>query len=332
MVISDADPALLRLINGCQRGFPLLPRPFAALAAGMEPGWSEARLLAALQDAQAGGLLARVGAVFAPNTVGNSTLAAMAVPAERLEEVAAFVSRQREVNHNYRRDHHYNLWFVAAAASSAGVAAALSRIRLATGIPPLDLPLLREYHIDLGFSFLADAAAAETDAPPTADDPGLAAGQRQRLLAALSPGLPLTRRPYQALGAQCALSEAQTLAQIAHWRQQGVIRRFGMVVRHQELGYRANAMWVWRIDDDAERERVALALAAEPAVTLCYERPPRPPDWPYQLFTMVHARDAQSLDAALEDIRRRHGLERLPQAVLRSTRRYKQTGACYGYA
>ena len=174
MELPHTEPALLRLINGRQRGFPLLPRPFAALAAGMEPGWSEARLLAALQQAQAAGLLTRVGAVFAPNTVGNSTLAAMAVPAQRLEEVAAFVSRQREVNHNYRRDHHYNLWFVVAAASSAGVAAALSRIRLATGIRPLDLPLLREYHIDLGFSFLPDAAPAAQDAPAAADDPAWA--------------------------------------------------------------------------------------------------------------------------------------------------------------
>ncbi|WP_293764434.1 Lrp/AsnC family transcriptional regulator [uncultured Aquitalea sp.] len=326
------DAALLRLINDCQRCFPLQSRPFAALAETMPPGWDEDGLLAALGRAREAGLLSRIGAVFAPNTVGSSTLAAMAVPEAQLDSVASFVSSHRQVNHNYRRDHRYNLWFVVAADSPAGVADVLSRIYLATGIRPLNLPLVREYHIDLGFDFLPGGhlpARVAVAAPLPVE---LADWQRQRLLAALSGGLPLTERPYAALADSCGLDEAQALGQIARWQSERVIRRFGMVVRHHELGYRANAMCVWRIDDIVERDRVARLLSAEPAVTLCYERPARAPDWPYQLFTMIHARDAQALDAALDDIRRRHGLHDVPLAVLRSTRRYKQSGARYGHA
>jgi len=332
-LLATMDPVLLRLINDSQRDFPLCPQPFALLAAAMPGEWSEPDLLAALRQAGQDGLLSRIGAVFSPHTVGSSTLAAMAVPPDQLASVASFVSSQREVNHNYQRDHHYNLWFVVAAASTTAVADVLARIYLATGIRPLNLPLLREYHIDLGFNFLPDEQPGLCPASPAvAAMSALPSRQQQALLNALSGGLPLSSRPYQELGAGCGLDETQVLGQIARWRDEGVIRRFGMVVRHHELGYRANAMCVWQIDDASERERIAHLLAAEPAVTLCYERPARLPDWPYQLFTMIHARDAQALASLLEEIRLRHGLQQLPLAVLRSTRRYKQAGACYGHA
>jgi len=92
-----------------------------------------------------------VGAVLAPRRVGESTLAALAVPAERLEEVAALVSRQPGVNHNYEREHRYNLWFVITGADEAAVQATLRVIEAATGLTPLVLPLQEAYHLDLGF-------------------------------------------------------------------------------------------------------------------------------------------------------------------------------------
>ncbi|MCG9053917.1 Lrp/AsnC family transcriptional regulator [Laribacter hongkongensis] len=332
-----ADKALLRLINDFQDGFPVQPAPFAVLAGAMDSHWNESRLIAALQREHREGILSRIGAVFVPNTVGSSTLAALAVPDERLEAVADLVSRFQEVNHNYRRDHHYNLWFVVAAGSPAAVEGVLSRIHAATGLLPLNLPLVREYHVGLGFSFLEHEPllarpAYRSVAGMPLGSTVLAVGEQERLLAALSPGLPLVAHPYRTLGDQCGLTEGQVTGQICLWLQQGVIRRFGMIVRHHELGYRANAMCVWQIDDPAERERIAGRLAREPAVTLCYERPARLPDWPYQLFTMIHARDVQGLESILTGIRQRHRLESIPQAVLRSTHRYKQSGAHYGLA
>ena len=121
------------------------------------PGWpsssgvSESELMERLRRLTEAGAVSRVGPVFRPKRVGMSTLAAMAVPAERLTAVAALVSTYPEVNHNYEREHRFNLWFVLTAPDTASLARVLEEIGRRTGLPVLDLPMLAEYHIDLGF-------------------------------------------------------------------------------------------------------------------------------------------------------------------------------------
>jgi len=139
-----------RLVDAYQRGFPLTPRPYAALAEALDA--SEDAVLDALARLDAKGVLDRVGAVVAPGRAGASTLAAMAVPTARLDAVAAMVSGYEEVNHNYARDHPVNLWFVVAAADRGAVDAVLTDIGRRSGLAVLDLPLERAYHIDLGFA------------------------------------------------------------------------------------------------------------------------------------------------------------------------------------
>ena len=110
------DDALdFRLLNDFQRDFPLCSAPFAELASRL--GVAESAVLRVLEVLRREGKVARVGAVFAPKRIGASTLAAMAVPPEKLDAVAAAVTRFPEVNHNYEREHHYNLWFVVTAGS-----------------------------------------------------------------------------------------------------------------------------------------------------------------------------------------------------------------------
>lgn len=147
-----------RLLNDYQRGLPLEPRPFARIAA--ELGVGEDEVLNMLQRLEAIGVLSRVGAVFAPNRVGASTLAAMAVPPADLERVAALVSAYPEVNHNYEREHDYNLWFVITAADRRRLDAVIDEIAGLTGLEVLDLPMLADYHIDLAFDLDWSGAGA----------------------------------------------------------------------------------------------------------------------------------------------------------------------------
>lgn len=138
-----------KLLNDFQRDFPLEPRPYARIAETL--GVTEEDVLAELADLMDRGMLSRVGAIVQPNTVGVSTLAAMAVPPERLEQVAAIVNAEPGVNHNYEREHLINLWFVVAAADEDALADALERVERKSGIPVLDLRLEQAFHIDLGF-------------------------------------------------------------------------------------------------------------------------------------------------------------------------------------
>ena len=137
------------LLNEYQRGFPLCESPYAEI--GRQLGVSETEVIDTLRSLLQRGLISRVGPVFNPNRAGASTLAAMAVPEERLDAVAALVSACDEVNHNYEREHHFNLWFVVTAPDEARVHAVLGDIEARTGIAVLDLPLECSFYIDLGF-------------------------------------------------------------------------------------------------------------------------------------------------------------------------------------
>ena len=138
------------VVNAYQHDFPLHPRPFAEVADKL--CMSEESVLTIVGDLRERGILSRVGAVIAPNRVGASTLAAMSVPAAQLEEVARRVSGRPEVNHNYEREHTLNLWFVVAAADRTAVLRILDEIANETGFEVIELPLLKAYHIDLGFT------------------------------------------------------------------------------------------------------------------------------------------------------------------------------------
>jgi len=138
-----------RLLNDFQRDFPLTPTPYADIARDL--GLSEVEVLARLKQLIAAGTVSRVGAVVRPNTVGVSTLAAMSVPAEDLECVAALVSSYAEVNHNYEREHELNLWFVTTAPDAEHLQRVLDEIAARTGHEVLSFPLLEDFHIDLGF-------------------------------------------------------------------------------------------------------------------------------------------------------------------------------------
>jgi DNA-binding Lrp family transcriptional regulator len=151
-----------RLLNEFQREFPLCSRPFAEIAQRL--GSSEAQTIDTLRSLSAGGTISRVGPIFRPHSIGTSTLAAMAVPTEQLDQVAGIVSSYSEVNHNYEREHHYNLWFVATGSNETQLEHVLCDIEQRSGLPVLRLPMLDDYHIDLGFDL--QLGSGESDAVP----------------------------------------------------------------------------------------------------------------------------------------------------------------------
>ena len=137
------------LLNDFQHGLSLSPTPYADLA--QQLGVDETTVLENLHKLQAEGVISRVGPVFRPNRLGVSTLAAMAIPGDELEKVAEIVSSFAEVNHNYERDHEFNLWFVVVAADRDALQTVLTEIEARTGYKVMDLPMLEDYFIDLGF-------------------------------------------------------------------------------------------------------------------------------------------------------------------------------------
>lgn len=325
--MNGMSEAEFRLLNGFQRDFPLVSRPF--LEIGRQIGMAEAVVLNRLQHWNDEGVISRVGAVFRPNSIGVSTLAAMAVPRERFEDVARYVSALRNVNHNYEREHAFNLWFVATAPTVDELLRMLSMIEQDCGCGPvLYLPMLEEYHIDLGFDLSVDA----TGKPVSRQGPGHLVQpsavtldeHEQKLVAALQDGLPIVPRPFSWLGVR----EPDALATIARWVGKSIVKRFGIVVRHHELGYAANAMAVWNVPDGLVSD-IGRRLADSGRVSLCYRRLRQEPHWSYNLFCMVHGKDRREVQACIDALVHSCGLQDYDHAVLFSTRRFKQCGAHY---
>jgi DNA-binding Lrp family transcriptional regulator len=138
-----------RLLNDFQRNMPLSATPFGDMAEQL--GVSEDEILQTFERLQRDGVISRIGPVFRPNRVGVSTLAAMAIPNDELECVARIISAFPEVNHNYEREHEFNLWFVVTASSEEHLDIVLHEIEQHAEYPLMSLPMLEDYFIDLGF-------------------------------------------------------------------------------------------------------------------------------------------------------------------------------------
>jgi DNA-binding Lrp family transcriptional regulator len=309
------------LLNDWQHDFPLRSLPFNHI--GARYGVSGAQVIRTLLLLHGEGAISRVGGVFGIGAGGAALLCAMAVPPADLPHVAARVSRAPEVTHNYEREHTLNLWFVVTAGSAQGAAAVADEIAADTGLEVLRLPMRRAFRIDLGFD-LHD--------PSTRPSPCTVAKRAvpppfRPLAAQLEQGLALTPRPYEALGRSCDMHESDVLRVLDTWCHDGTLRRFGVIVRHHELGWNQNAMAVFTVPE-ADIERCGGALAAHPGVTLCYQRDPAP-GWQHNLYCMVHGRSRMDVESVVTTAARRAGLDDAPRAILFSSRRFKQTGSRY---
>mgnify|MGYP003429932617 FL=1 len=147
----------------------------------------------------------------------------------------------------------------------------------------------------------------------------------RRLIVATQAGLPLVPRPYHALAGQLGVAVSEVQARLAALLARGVIRRIGAVPNHYALGYRFNGMTVWDVDDgriDALGEQVG----ALPFVTHCYRRPRKPPDWPYNLFAMIHCKSGAEATARVAAIAALLGAACRGHETLFSSRILKKTG------
>lgn len=334
------------IINNFQKGFPLCSRPYLAIAQklnGNHSELSEQAVFTALSALDDSGVTSRIGPVFDHKKAGASTLAALAVDESNLDKIASIVNQFGQVNHNYARSSHfnktdYNLWFVVTASDPVALNNTITRIELLTGLAVLVLPMEASYHLDLAFTIniTGNSSPVVNNTQPidtrcesalTEIQPLTEIGKSQ-LRKLIEAGLPKLLQPYAKIAQAINATEQQVLAQIANWQQTGLIRRFGLVVKHRKLGFNANAMVVWNISSE-QVDAVAAKLSKRPEVSLCYRRPRRLPDWPYNLFCMIHGTDKAFVLQQISDITDQLGLGHIEKDILFSFKAYKQKGASY---
>ena len=328
--LDDVDAAL---IDDYQSGFPVVERPFRRLGAAL--GVEESTALRRVRELRDRGVFRRFGAVLNPPVIGASTLAAVQAPADRFEAVAETINGYRQVNHNYRRDHEWNTWFVVTAGSLSKRDAILTEIETETGCEVLNLPMLTDFYIDLEFPVVnADSFAresvAETSVSATRISETAAANLSaldRRLLLEIQDGFPLSATPYRDVADAVDAPVEEVLAAVESLRADGCIKRIGCVVNHLVTGFDANCMVVWDVPDEELDDR-GEAVGQLPYVTLCYHRPRQPEQgWTYNLFTMIHGRDPEAVDEKIDELAADH--LSVDHERLYSTETLKQTGARY---
>jgi len=321
------------LIDGWQSGFPVAERPFEVV--GEELGVDADEALERVERLRDEGVFRRFGPVLNPPVIGSSTLAAVSASPDRFDEVAAVINDHPQVNHNYARDHEWNMWFVVTAASRERRDEIIADIETQTGCEVLVLPMLTDFYIDLEFPVVntdrfARESLAETDVEATRISERAAADLSEldrRLLLEIQDGFPLSATPYRDVAEAVGADVEDVLAAIERLRADGCIKRIGCVVNHLVTGFDANCMVVWDVPDD-RLDEVGIAVGRLPYVTLCYHRPRRPgQEWEYNLFTMIHGREQAAVDEKIDELATDH----IPydHERLYSTETLKQTGARY---
>ncbi|MGZ5249287.1 MAG: siroheme decarboxylase subunit beta [Caldimonas sp.] len=147
----------------------------------------------------------------------------------------------------------------------------------------------------------------------------------RRLIAATQSGLPLVARPYEAIGAMLGVSSEQVTERFAELLASGLVRRIGAVPNHYRLGYSANGMTVWDVED-ARVDELGERVGALPGVSHCYRRPRELPLWPYNLFAMLHGRSREEVERQRGEVRALLGDACRADAVLYSSAILKKTG------
>jgi DNA-binding Lrp family transcriptional regulator len=340
MANEQLDGVDRRILDLIQWNFPIVINPFGLF--GEAVGTDEHDVIKRLQGLRRDGIIREISAVFDAERLGyHSSLAAMAVAPDRLEPAAAVVSAHPGVSHNYERDHEFNLWFTMTVPRTVSIRDEVARLAREARIEPNDclvLPALRRFKIGVDFDLGTrgddegvEGRARHTPvpavAPPPPPDWTPPADLREvAAIRALQRDLPLEPDPFARLGEPFGLAEDTLVEFLIRFLSEGVARRYGAVLRHQRVGYTANAMGCWRIAEE-RIEEAGRRAADERAVSHCYERPAHPPKWPFNFFTMIHGRTEDEVREVAG--RLREDLKPLDEALLFTGREFKKQRVRY---
>jgi DNA-binding Lrp family transcriptional regulator len=317
-----------QLCNLLQNGVPLVERPWEVY--GEELGISADEVMDRLRRLKAD-VIRQVSAIFDSRSLGyKSTLVAMMFPPDDIDRGAAIINRHSGVSHNYRRNHAFNLWFTLTIHNTQNLEAEVARLGEAAGaLKTILLPTLRLFKIGVKLDVTGEkdvtrqeegriVSGIKTEQPLTL--------REIEVVRVLQRDLPIEPEPFRVWAEKFGIPQEELFAHAQAFQERGVMRRFSAVLRHRNAGFSANAMGVWIVPEE-RLEEVGRIIAEFAACSHCYQRPTYPPEWPYNLFSMVHGKTAQDCDAVLDAMAEKTGLSGC--AKLYSTKEYKKVRVKY---
>lgn len=330
------DPRDARLLGIVQEEVPLVERPYAAIAERAEMSHSDVLARLAMLKSRPHNVIRQISAIFDSKALGyQSTLVAARVDEADLDRAVAAINAHPGVSHNYLRTHEYNLWYTLAVPpdSRLGLEGTVDRLHRLSGARAMRmLPTLKLFKIGVKFDL-----AGESGPAAQSSNAGFTEAQREeamgypigeadkRMIRILQQDLSVETRPFHVWAEQGRVDVQELLEAGRRYLERGQMRRFAAVLRHREVGISANAMGVWAVPA-GQADAFGQAAAAFQAVSHCYLRPSFP-DWPYNVFTMVHAPTQPECERVLSAIAAATGIDQY--AALYSTREFKKTRVKY---
>jgi DNA-binding Lrp family transcriptional regulator len=312
----------LKLLDAIQTDVPVVERPFADLARRVSA--SEDDVLTHILRLKSDKLIRQISAIFDTRSLGyQSSLVAAKYPAERVDAAAEIINQHPGVSHNYLRNHEFNLWYTIAVSplSKFGLEKTVEILHRASGAESTRLlPTLKLFKIGVKFDF-----GGESDAPAyTEKDRTNVVPLTPReieFVRYMQRDLPVTETPFA--DGPIPLPELQAMHR--QFLESGRMRRFAAVLHHRKAGFSANAMGVWAVTE-SELDRIGELMATFRPVSHCYRRPSYP-DWPYNIFTMVHGKSQAECERTLAEIAEKTGIRHY--SALYSTKEYKKVRVRY---
>jgi siroheme decarboxylase len=232
------------------------------------------------------------------------------------------------VTHNYERNHEYNLWFTIGVPPTSDLEAIVDRMHELAGADVTRVMYtLRLFKIGVNLDMTGQRPADATSTPEYGEDDrararGFEIGDLDKaVIRELQEDLPVEPRPFLAMAERIGTDEAGLFAAAADLQRRGFLRRFAAILYHRKAGFKANGMGVWAVPPD-DILATGQKMATFSAVSHCYQRPTYP-DWPYNIFSMVHGRSVEECEEIFRAISRATGITNYTS--LYSTREYKKT-------
>jgi len=290
-ILTSMDELDKELLNEIQWTFPLVTRPFDAIAKKFDT--TPKIIKERLNNLKEVGVLRQLSAIFDTRKLGyTSSLVAMEIEHDKLEYVASQINRHPGVSHNYEREHQFNLWFTLAVPPGADLQTEVDKFNVLKGIKKVRmLPTLQLFKIGVKLDMVDEKKheIAPTEEKkviknvkfePTEED--------KNFIRELQKDMEITDEPFVKAANNLGITENELFEKMKHYEDIGVMRRFAAILRHRQIGFTANGMIVWKVPEDRISE-VGEKLGAFPQVSHCYERPTYA-DWPYNVFSMIHCK------------------------------------------
>ena len=295
------------LLYQMQNAFPMTQRPFEEIANALNA--TEEEVISTVQKLKDEKIIRQTSAIFDTKRLGyKSSLVAFKVPEEKIDEAAQTINAHPGVSHNYLRNHDYNIWFTMAVApdSRLGLEKTIEILKEQAGADDaIILPTLKMFKISVKMDTTGKRAKKEKVKKAAHKEIELTS-QHIAVIKELQKDIAVTSEPYKEATEKLGLSYNEFFGIANELKESGVMRRFATILNHRKAGFGANAMSVWSVPEE-KGEEIGRQMAEFSAVSHCYLRPSYP-NWPYNLFAMVHAKTQEECDTLIEEMAKESGL------------------------